>query len=76
MIEMQIDITDLEDAKTEGNRVVISSIASTAKEVLGASGRVVLKRSYCNAPDEIFRVYGSTDTFEKDWEQWFGDESA
>ena len=55
MIEIQIDIIDLEDIKATKNAVVASSIATTAKEVLNAGGRVVLKRSYCNAPDDIFR---------------------
>ncbi len=72
MIELQIDITDIEDAKNANNGVLIDSIASTAKEVLESSGRVIIKRSYCNAPDDIFRVYSSADTFEKDWNQWFG----
>ena len=71
MIVLQIDITDIEDAKVEYNRVALNSILSTVKEVLAASGRVVLKRSYCNAPDDIFRVYSSSETFEKEWGQWF-----
>jgi hypothetical protein len=76
MIELQIDITDLEDIKSANNAVVTNSIAETAKEVLGAGGRVVLKRSYCNAPDEIFRVYASAEVFEKDWSEWFGQKPA
>ncbi len=72
MIELQIDITDLEDVKSTNNAVVTNSIAATAKEVLGAGGRVVLKRSYCNAPDEIFRVYANAEAFEQDWSAWFG----
>ena len=71
MIVLQIDITDIEDAKVENNRVALNSILSTVKEVLTASGRVVLKRSYCNAPNDIFRVYSSAETFEKEWSQWF-----
>lgn len=71
MIVLQIDITDIEDAKAENNRVALDSILSTVKEVLAASGRVVLKRSYCNAPDDIFRVYSSAETFEREWGQWF-----
>ena len=76
MIELQIDITDLEDIKSTNNTVVTDSIAATAKEVLGAGGRVVLKRSYCNAPDEIFRVYAAADAFEKDWREWFSKKPA
>jgi hypothetical protein len=72
MIEIQIDITDLEDVKSANNAVAISSIAAAAKQVLSAGGRVVLKRSYCNAPDEIFRVYAAVEAFEKDWNEWFG----
>jgi uncharacterized linocin/CFP29 family protein len=72
MIELQIDITDLEDIKSANNVVAISSIAATAKEVLDAGDRVVLKWSYCNAPDEIFRVYAAAEMFEKDWGEWFG----
>ena len=76
MIELKIAITDLEDIKSANNVVVISSIAATAKEVLGAGGRVVLKRSYCNAPNEIFRVYAATEVFEKDWSEWFDSKPA
>ena len=76
MIELQIDITDLEDIKSANNVVVIGSIAATAKEVLVAGGRIVLKRSYCNAPDEIFRVYAVAEVFEKDWSQCFDSKPA
>jgi hypothetical protein len=76
VIELQIDITDIEDIKSTNNAAVISSIAATAKEVLGVGGRVVLKRSYCNAPDEIFRVYAAAEVFEKDWNEWFGSKPA
>jgi hypothetical protein len=57
-------------------RVVIDSIESAAKAILTQSGRVVLKRSYCNVAGDIFRVYNSTDSFEKDWKQWFADGTA
>lgn len=71
MIELQIDVTDLEDIRSDKNGVAKSSIASAAAEVLRGGGRVVLKRSYCNAPDEIFRVYGNAEAFEKDWQGFF-----
>lgn len=71
MIELQIDVTDLEDIRTAKSSVVKSSIASAAAEVLRGGGRVVLKRSYCNAPDDVFRVYVNADAFEKDWQDFF-----
>lgn len=71
MIELQIDVTDLEDIRAAKNSVAKSSIASAAAEVLRGGGRVILKRSYCNAPDDIFRVYGSAEAFEKDWQGFF-----
>jgi hypothetical protein len=72
MIDLQIDITALEDFKSTKNVNVTTSIAATAKEVLNTGGRVVLKRSYCNFPDEIFRVYTTAEAFEKDWSEWLG----
>ena len=71
MIELQIDVTDLEDIRAAKNSVARSSIAAAAAEVLRGGGRVVLKRSYCNAPDDIFRVYGDAEAFEKDWNGFF-----
>jgi len=71
MIELQIDITDLEDIRTAKNSDAKSSVGSPAVEVLHGGGRVVLKRSYCNAPDDIFRVYTNPDVFEKDWREFF-----
>lgn len=67
MIEIQIDITDLEDLKSANNTVVMNSIAASASAALGVGGRVVLKRTYCNAPDDMLLTYTAADVFEKDW---------
>lgn len=76
VIELQIDISDVSDIAAARNIVVSNAIAATAKEVLGAGGRVVLKRSYCNAPDDEIREYSVAETFEKDWIEWFGSQAT
>jgi len=71
MIELQIDVTNLEDIRATKNSVAKSSIAAAATEVLRGGGRVILKRSYCNAPGDIFRVYERAEAFERDWQGFF-----
>jgi hypothetical protein len=71
MIEIQIDITDLEDARLSNNSSARKNILSAAKEVIESGGRVVLKRSYSNAPDDIFKVYGNSVDIDRDWATMF-----
>ncbi|MDR2196265.1 MAG: hypothetical protein LBE50_06770 [Gallionellaceae bacterium] len=71
MIELQIDITDVEDIRAVKNSVARFSIASAATEILRSGGRVVFKRSYCNTPDDIFSDYKSAEAFKKDWDDFF-----
>jgi hypothetical protein len=63
MIEIQIDLSSLEDVRSTSNSVVRQSIESAAREVLNSGGRIVVKRSYENAPDDIFRVFTDAESF-------------
>lgn len=71
MIELQIDITSLEDVRATRNVIVAKSIVAAAIGVFDAGGRVVLKRSFCNAPNEMFRVFEDAEAFKNYWDgEW------
>ena len=72
MIEIQIDLSNLEDVRSTSNSVVRKSIESAVREVLNSGGRIVLKRSYINAPDDIFRVITDAESFTATWNDFFG----
>lgn len=66
-----IDVTDVEDWKVSGNTPVLESVASEATKTLESNGRVVLKRSYDNAPDDVYKIYNDPREFERDWKANF-----
>lgn len=55
MLVLEIDITDIEDAKIEKNKAALESILGAIENVLAASGQVILKRSYCTRLWPFFR---------------------
>lgn len=73
MIKKQfvIDITDLEDLKVSGNIPVLAAVASESMEILESNGSVILKRSYDNAPDDVYKIYDDPSDFARDWKASF-----
>ncbi len=71
MIDLQLDITDLEDLKHEKNEFMQKDILELSQKHLGAGNRIVIKRSYLNAPDEFIKAFRSQDAFENFWESLF-----
>jgi len=69
-IEIEIDITDIEDAKAMRNKVALESILTAIEKVLAGRGTVILKRSYCNSPDDIFGEYSSYEEIKSQWRKW------
>lgn len=71
MIDLQLDITDLEDLKLEKNKFMEKELLDFGKKHLQAGNRIVIKRSYVNAPDDLVRAFTQEEKFEQFWRGLF-----
>ena len=67
VIDLQLDITDLEDLRHEKNKFMENELLGYGKKHLDAGNRIVIKRSYVNAPDDFIRAFTSSEKFEEFW---------
>lgn len=72
MIDLQLDITDLEDLQHELNMFMEQDLLEYGKKHLAAGNRIVIKRSYVNAPDDFIQAFTDEQKFETFWKSLFG----
>jgi len=68
MINFEIDTTDIEDFKIENNSNELDTIKKLAGDILDKGGKVIIKRSYVNAPDDFINGFSSKVKFEAWWD--------
>jgi len=67
MINFEIDVTDIEDLKEKNNSSILGDIKKVAGDILGKGGKVIIKRSYMNSPDDFIKGF----TSKKDFDNWW-----
>ncbi|GAB3309175.1 hypothetical protein [Haliea atlantica] len=72
MIDLQLDITDLEDLQHEQNKFMEKELLDYGKKHLAAGNRIIIKWSYVNAPDDFIRAFTDQQQFETFWKSLFG----
>ena len=71
MIDLQLDIDDLGDLRAEKNKFMESELLDLGRKHLDAGNRIVIKRSYVNAPDDFIRAFTNSEKFEEFWKSLF-----
>lgn len=72
MLDLQLDITDLEDLMSTKNSFMQQEFLNLARAHLGYGNRVVIKRTYMNSPSDFIRAFTTVQEFETFWKQLYG----
>jgi len=68
MINFEIDSTDIDDLKTTNNSSILGDIKKIAGDILKKGGKVIIKRSYMNSPDDFIKGFTSKEDFDNWWD--------
>lgn len=68
MINIEIDITDIEDLKKANNSTILDDFKKIAGDIIEKGGKAIIKRSYTNAPDDFIKGFTSRKDFDTWWD--------
>lgn len=71
MLDLQLDITDLEDLRSPKNGFMREQFASLAKAHLASGNRVIIKRTYMNDAPDFMRAFTKSHDFDAFWTQLY-----
>ena len=71
MIDLQLDITTLEDLKIAKNEYMQNDLLELGIKHLNAGNRVVVKRFYVNAPADYIISFIDSNKFKSFWQNLF-----